>query len=34
LFDGGAKGRDTGLHLRVDLGDGGVKSINLIEMKA
>jgi hypothetical protein len=34
LFDGGAKGRDVGLHLLVNLSDGGFKRIDLPEMQA
>ena len=34
LFDCGAKGRDLGLHLPIDRGDGGVESIDLPEMEA
>ena len=34
LFDGGAKGRNGGLHLLVDSGNGGIEGVDLIEMKA
>ena len=34
LLDGGAKGRNGGLHLPVDLGDGCIDGINLTEMQA
>jgi hypothetical protein len=34
LFDGGAKGRNAGLHLLVDIGDGGIEGVDLLEMKA
>jgi len=32
LFDGGTKGLDVGLHLLVDLSDGGFEAIDLLEM--
>jgi hypothetical protein len=32
LFDGGAKGLNVGLHLLVDLSDGGFEGIDLPEM--
>src|SRR5262245_8087271 len=34
LFDGGTKGRNAGLHLPVDLGDGCIDGIDLTEMQA
>ena len=34
MFDGDPKGRNVGLHLLVDRGDGCIESIDLIEMKA
>jgi hypothetical protein len=34
LFDGGAKGLDIGLYLLVDLSDGGIEGIDLLEMQA
>ena len=34
LLDGGAKGRNGGLHLPVDLGDGCIDGIDLTEMQA
>jgi hypothetical protein len=32
-LDCGAKGRKVRLHLRVERGHGGIKSVDLIEMK-
>ena len=32
LFDAGTKGRDIALYLLIDLGDGGLKRIDLLEM--
>src|SRR5262252_10768031 len=34
LLDGGAKGRNGGVHLPVDLGDGCIDGIDLTEMQA
>src|SRR5262249_6863602 len=34
LLDGGAKGREAGLYLLVDLGDCGIEGTDLIEVKA
>ena len=33
-IDGGAKGLDIGVHLPIDLGDGGVEDIDLLKMQA
>jgi hypothetical protein len=34
LLDGSAKGRNAGLHLLVDFGNGHIERVDLVEVKA